>query len=69
MIRGFAILLALFASASPAGARRIVSTNPCVDAILMQVADPADIVAISHYSHDPRASSIAIAQALSLIHI
>ncbi|MBP6031673.1 MAG: ABC transporter substrate-binding protein [Sphingobium sp.] len=38
--------------------RRIVSMNPCVDAILREVADPAQIAAISHYSHDPRASSV-----------
>ena len=63
MHRGFAILLALVTVASPATARRIVSTNPCVDAILMQVADPADIAAISNYSHDPRSSSISAAEA------
>lgn len=37
---------------------RIVSMNPCVDAILREVADPAQIAAISHYSHDPRAASV-----------
>ncbi len=37
---------------------RIVSMNPCVDAILEEVADPASIAAISHYSHDPRAASV-----------
>ena len=36
----------------------IVSLNPCTDAILAEVADPAQILAISHYSHDPRASSM-----------
>lgn len=39
--------------------------NPCVDAVLMEVADPEQIAAISHYSHDPRATSIPIGQALS----
>ena len=38
--------------------------NPCIDAILMHVADPAQIAAISHYSQDPRATSIAIPQAM-----
>jgi iron complex transport system substrate-binding protein len=42
---------------------RLVSINPCVDAILMQVADPAQIAAISHYSHMPRATSIPLALA------
>ncbi len=36
----------------------IVSLNPCADAILAEVADPAQIVAISHYSADPRSSSM-----------
>lgn len=44
-------------------APRIVSINPCLDAILMQVADPRQIVAISSYSQDPRATSIPLAQA------
>jgi iron complex transport system substrate-binding protein len=35
-----------------------MSLNPCVDAILVQVADPAQILSISHYSHDPRATSV-----------
>ncbi len=39
---------------------RIVSINPCIDAVLMRVADPAQIAAISHYSQDPRATSIPI---------
>lgn len=42
---------------------RVVSINPCVDAVLMQVADPAQIAAISHFSHDPRATSIPLEQA------
>lgn len=39
---------------------RIVSMNPCVDTILMEVAEPAQIAAISHYSHDPRATSVPL---------
>lgn len=75
MIRALACLALLVLAACTAaprapeqrsgvGGMRIVSINPCVDAILMQVADPAQIAAISHYSHDPRASSIPLAQAL-----
>nr|WP_237438278.1 ABC transporter substrate-binding protein [Alteraurantiacibacter buctensis] len=41
----------------------VVSLNPCTDAILVQLADPAQVLAISHYSHDPRASSMPVAQA------
>lgn len=44
--------------------RRIVSMNPCVDTVLMEIADPAQIAAISHYSHDPRATSIPLERAL-----
>jgi iron complex transport system substrate-binding protein len=41
----------------------IVSLNPCSDAILAEVAEPARVLAISHYSHDPRATSMPLAQA------
>lgn len=41
-------------------ALRIVSINPCIDAILMRIADPAEIAGISHYSQDARASSIPL---------
>ena len=41
----------------------IVSLNPCTDAILAEVADPAQVLAISHYSHDPRSSSMSAAKA------
>jgi len=37
---------------------RIASINPCVDAILTRVADADQIVGISHYSQDPRSTSI-----------
>ncbi len=36
-----------------------VSLNPCLDAILVEVAQPAQILALSHYSRDPASSSIA----------
>lgn len=44
--------------------QRIVSMNPCIDAVLMEIADPAQIAAISYYSHDPRATSIPLERAL-----
>lgn len=34
--------------------------NPCVDTILMEVANPRQIAAISHYSQDPRATSVPL---------
>lgn len=36
----------------------IVSLNPCTDAILAEVASPGQLLAISHYSHDPASSSM-----------
>lgn len=66
MIRRLALTLALLplVSAAPVPrAPRIVSINPCIDAVLMQVADPAQIAGISHYSQDPRATSIPLALA------
>lgn len=44
----------------------IVSLNPCTDAILAEVANPAQILAISHYSKDPRSSSMDEAAARRL---
>ena len=38
--------------------RRIVSLNPCLDVILVHVADRAQIAALSHYSHEPSSSSL-----------
>jgi iron complex transport system substrate-binding protein len=41
----------------------IVSLNPCADAILAEVTAPGQLLAISHYSHDPRASSMPLPEA------
>jgi iron complex transport system substrate-binding protein len=37
---------------------RIVSLNPCLDAILVEIAGPEQVLALSHYSRDPAGSSI-----------
>ena len=47
----------------PTSSHRIVSTNPCLDAILVELAPPEWIAAISHYSQDPRSSSMPVARA------
>ena len=44
----------------PAAPRGIVSVNPCSDAILAEVADPAQIRALSRYSRDPASSSMDV---------
>ena len=57
-------LLSILTAASAAGAsrqgapRRVVSLNPCLDAILLDVADPSQIAALSRYSRDPEQSSV-----------
>jgi len=43
------------AAAAP---RRVVSLSPCLDVILVHVADRAQIAAISHYARDPNGSNI-----------
>ncbi len=58
-----AVLPLLAIGATPARPPRIVSINPCIDAVLMRVADPSQIAAISHYSQDVRATSIPVALA------
>ena len=67
MVRALVLALALAGctAASPRHPVRpaIVSLNPCADAILAEVAAPGQLLAVSHYSHDPRASSIPVARA------
>lgn len=63
----FALALAACSQAPGDGeARRhptIVSLNPCSDAVLTEVADPGQILAISHYSRDPASSSMDLEKA------
>jgi iron complex transport system substrate-binding protein len=59
-------LLLLCAGCSSGPAIRpggIVSNNPCIDAILAEVAAPGQIAAVSAYSHDPASGSAPIAWA------
>jgi iron complex transport system substrate-binding protein len=64
-IAGIALVLAGCAQSAPPDAPethdapRVVSLNPCLDAILVEVADPEQILALSHYSGDRTSSSIA----------
>lgn len=66
-------MLAIFALAA-CGARQgresndevhptIVSLNPCSDEVLADVTDPGQLLAISHYSRDPAASSMGVEKA------
>lgn len=45
--------------AAPAAPRRIVSLNPCLDALLVHLADRRQIAGISRLSRDPEASTLA----------
>jgi iron complex transport system substrate-binding protein len=51
-----ALPLTSFAAAQPT---RIVSLNPCIDGLLVELAPREHIAAISHYSRDPWRSTIA----------
>jgi iron complex transport system substrate-binding protein len=50
-------------AASARAPQRIVSINPCADALLRQLAEPSRIRSISHWSHDPRSASVPLAWA------
>ena len=64
----------LAAAAGLAGAAhpapcRVVSLNPCLDVILVRVADREQVAALSHYARDPQGSTIAaIAATLPVTH-
>ena len=69
---GGALVLALaLAACAPAASAppqdpahpTIVSLNPCLDAILVELAPPSQVLALSHYSRDPSSSSIPPATA------
>jgi len=59
----FAALLCLAAAgcaAQPSAGGGIVSTNPCADAMLVELVPPDRIAAISHYSQDAAATSVPL---------
>lgn len=41
-----------------AGRPTVVSLNPCIDAVLVELADPRQVLALSHWSRDPASSSV-----------
>ncbi|MES3150959.1 ABC transporter substrate-binding protein [Sphingomonas faeni] len=62
MRRGAILLVLLLGGCAspPSGGGGIVSTNPCVDAVLVRILPASRIAAISHYSQDPSATSIPL---------
>lgn len=67
VVAAFALMLAACSGGQPAPAASdqptIVSLNPCADAILAEIAAPDQLLAISHYSHNPASSSMPADQA------
>jgi iron complex transport system substrate-binding protein len=57
------LLLLCLATGLAAAPRRIVSMNPCADAVLAEVAAPGQIAGLSHWSRDPAATSMDVAVA------
>lgn len=55
LLAGLALASCSAAPAIPAGG--IVSNNPCIDAILAEIASPGQIAAVSIYSQDPESAS------------
>ena len=70
-MRGWALVAGLVlasctqgpASDAPRRHPAIVSLNPCSDAVLAEVADPVQLLAISSFSHNPASSSMDLAKA------
>ncbi|WP_374576151.1 ABC transporter substrate-binding protein [Phenylobacterium sp.] len=62
------------AAAAPAFAaapapRRVVSLNPCLDVLVVRLADRSQIAALSRYAHDPASSNVGPAgRDLPIIH-
>lgn len=57
------------ATPAQAAPRRVVSLNPCLDAILVHVADRGQIAALSHYARTAESSTIAdLARSLPMTH-
>jgi iron complex transport system substrate-binding protein len=55
---GAGLAVGLTAGAAPRKPR-IVSLNPCLDGVVVEVADRDQVAALSHYARDPQQSSIA----------
>lgn len=56
---GTALTLGLGGAANARALPRVVSLNPCLDVVLVHVADRAQILGLSHYARDAQQSTIA----------
>jgi iron complex transport system substrate-binding protein len=59
VITGAAAGTCLAGEARASALPRVASLNPCLDTILVHLADRAQIAALSHYARDPQSSTIA----------
>ena len=56
-------------SPSPVAPKRVVSLNMCADQLLVALADPGQIVALTEWARDPELSSVAVqARAFAFTH-
>lgn len=58
MMRRAVLAIFLFATPVQAAPKRIVSLNPCLDTAVVHLADREQIGALSHWAHDPAATTI-----------
>lgn len=59
LLLAVAVLFSSFNTPVKAEPRRVVSLNPCLDIILVNVADREQIAALSHFARDPAESTIS----------
>jgi iron complex transport system substrate-binding protein len=61
-----AFVLAGCASQPVVAPNGVVSNNPCIDAVLAEIAVPGQVTAVSSYSHDPESASAPLAWSAQL---
>ena len=61
-----AFVLAGCASQPVVAPNGVVSNNPCIDAVLAEIALPGQVTAVSSYSHDPESASAPLAWSAQL---
>ena len=65
-IPAFAGMTVLGCSSAPIPPNSIISANPCIDAVLAEIAAPGQIAAVSAYSHDAASASAPLGWARAL---
>ena len=65
-IPAFAGMTVLGCSSATIPPNSIISANPCIDAVLAEIATPGQIAAVSAYSHDAASASAPLGWARAL---